>query len=142
MRSLTAVGYLRAMAAYWLIFGLITTFYPALMDLFQTTEGIAAKTAFSDHVWMHGGLDILSVSILVFALSLAPASISALMLRAAGLAALMPAIAIAISLLATPYWNPLFVVAGLGCLAFAVGGVVLAGRTSGRPTASVASPAA
>lgn len=141
MRSLTAVGYLRAMAAYWLIFGLITTFYPALMDLFQTTKGVAAKTAFSDHVWMHGGLDILSVSILVFALSLAPASINALMLRAAGLAALMPAIAIAASLLATPYWNPLFVVAGLGCLAFAVGGFVLAGRTAGRPAVSVTSPA-
>ena len=32
------------MAAYWLVFGLITTFYPALMDLFQTAEGVAAKS--------------------------------------------------------------------------------------------------
>ncbi len=100
------------------------------MDLFQTAEGVAAKTAFSDHVRMHGGLDILSVSVLVFALSMVPASINALLLRAVGTAALMPVIAIASSLLATPYWNPLFIVAGVGCLAFAVGGFVLAGRTS------------
>ncbi len=130
MRNVTAVVYLKAMAAYWAVFGLITTFYPGLMDLFQTAEGVAAKTTFSDHVWMHGGLDILSVSILVFALSMSPISINSLMLRAVGLAALMPVIAIASSLLATPYWNPLFVIAGLGCLAFAVGSFVIAGRTS------------
>jgi hypothetical protein len=130
MRTLTAVVYLRAAAAYWLIFGLITTFYPALMDLFQTAEGVAAKTNFSDHVWMHGGFDILSFSILVFALSLTPASTNAFMLRAVGTAALMPVIAIGYSLLGTSYWNPLFAIAGLGCLAFAVGGFVLAGRIS------------
>jgi hypothetical protein len=112
--------YLKAMAAYWLVFGLITVFYPSLMDLFQTGDGVAAGTAFSDHVWTHGGFDILSVSILVFALS--QSSIGPVMLRAAGIAALMPTIAISYSLVATPYWNPLFIVAGIGCLAFAVGG--------------------
>jgi hypothetical protein len=112
------------MAAYWLVFGLITIFYPRLMDLFQTSAGVGAGTLFSDHVWMHGGFDILSVSILVFALSLT--SVSRLMLRAAGVAALMPTLAIAYSLVATPYWNPLFVVAGVGCLAFAIGGFLFA----------------
>ena len=120
--------YLKAMAVYWLVFGLITIFYPSLMNLFQSAEGIAAHTALSDHIWMHGGFDILSVSILVFALS--QASISRLMLRAVGVAAFMPAIAIGYSLAATPYWNPLFIVAGVGCLAFAVGGFVFANRVS------------
>ena len=77
---------------------------------------------------MHGGFDILSVSILVFALS--QASISRLMLRAVGVAAFMPAIAIGYSLVGTPYWNPLFIVAGIGCLAFAVAGFIFANRFS------------
>jgi hypothetical protein len=120
--------YLKALAVYWLIFGLVTIFYPSLMDLFQSAEGVAAKTKFSDHVWMHGGFDILSVSILAFALSLVP--ISPMTLRAVGLAALMPALAIGYSLAATPYWNPLFIVAGVGCLAFSVGGFLFARRLS------------
>jgi hypothetical protein len=120
--------YLKAMAVYWVIFGLITIFVPSLMNLFQSAEGIAGRTGFSDHVWMHGGFYILSVSVLVFALS--QASLSRLMLRAVGLAALMPAIAIGYSLVATPYWNPLFVVAGVGCLAFGVGGFLFANRLS------------
>lgn len=118
--------FLVAMAAYWLIFGLVTTFHPALMDLFQTREGIAAKTAFSDHVWFHGGLDILSLCVLLFALSTQRPSRT--MLRAAAVAALGPTIAIAWSLAATHWWNPLFVVAGLGCFAFALWGFALAGR--------------
>ncbi len=137
MQNLTPLVYLRAMAAYWLVFGLVTTFSPVVMDLFQTAEGVAAKTPFSNHVWMHGGFDILSVSILLFALSMTPARNNSLLLRAAGAAALMPVIAIGYSLVGTPYWNPLFVVAGLGCLAFAAGGFVLAGRTySEDPTAA------
>lgn len=114
------------MAAYWLVFGLITTFDPALMDLFQTPEGVAAKTAFSNHVWMHGGLDIISVCVLVVAISRMPLTASSL--RAVGLAALMPALAIAWSLVATPYWNPLFIVAGAGCAAFSAGAFVIARR--------------
>ena len=120
--------YLKAMAVYWLVFGLITIFSPSVMNLFQSAEGIAAHSALSDHVWMHGGFDILSVSVLVFALS--QASISPLMLRAVGVAAFMPAIAIGFSLAATPYWNPLFIVAGVGCLAFAVCGFLFANRSS------------
>jgi hypothetical protein len=121
---------LNGMAAYWLVFGLITVFQPALMDLFQTADGVAAKTAFSNHVWMHGGFDILSVSILVFALARAPLTSS--LLRAAGFAGLMPAIAIGWSLAGTPYWNPLFIVAGVGCLAFGLGAFVIAGRLVSR----------
>ncbi len=102
--------YFLSMGAYWLVFGLITTFYVPLMDLFQTAEGVAAKTAFSNHVWFHGGLDILALCVLLFALSTqAP---SRTMLRAAAVAALGPTIAITWSLVATNWWNPLFAVAG------------------------------
>ena len=48
----------------WLIFGLITTFYVPLMDLFQTRRGSPPKTPFSSHVWFHGGLDILALCVL------------------------------------------------------------------------------
>jgi hypothetical protein len=120
--------FLVAMGAYWMVFGLITICAPALMDLFQTPEGVAAKTTFSNHVWMHGGFDIVSFSILLFALSRTSASRG--MLRAVGLAGLMPTTAITISLVATPYWSPLFVVAGLGCLGFSVGAFLLARSAS------------
>ena len=42
--------YFIAMAAFWLVFGLITTFYPALMNMFQTETGINAVTTYSDHI--------------------------------------------------------------------------------------------
>ena len=119
--------YLRLMAVYWLVFGLITIFYPKLMDLFQTDAGINAKTPFSNHVWFHGGWDILALVVLLLALA-RESSVSSRMLRAAALAALMPTIAIGYSLIATPFWNPLFLGAGLGTLAFAVWGFVLAGK--------------
>jgi hypothetical protein len=130
MTTHTARRFLLAMVAYWLVFGLITVFQPALMDLFQTSEGVAAKTAFSNHVWMHGGFDILSVCALVFAIARGP--LSPALLRGAGVAGLMPAIAIAWSLLGTSYWNPLFVVAGAGCLAFGAGALVVAARLGTR----------
>ena len=38
------------MAAFWMVFGLGTTFYPQMMQMFMTPEGIAASTAFSDSV--------------------------------------------------------------------------------------------
>jgi hypothetical protein len=126
MTEKRARQFLVAMVAYWLVFGLITVLDPALMDLFQTPAGVGAKTAFSSHVWMHGGFDILSVCVLVFAISRGP--LSPARLRAVGVAALMPTMAIAWSLLATPYWSPLFIVAGAGCLAFAAGAFVIAGR--------------
>jgi hypothetical protein len=118
--------YLICLTLFWLVFGLITTFYPQLMDLFQTEEGVKASTAFSNHVWRHDGLDILAVCILLFSLS--QQTVSRNMLRAAALATLMPAIAIAYSLIATPYWNTLFIGAGLACFAFVIWGIVLAGR--------------
>ena len=126
MRFADPRTYFLSMGAYWLIFGLITTFYVRLMNLFQTAEGVTANTAFSNHVWFHGGLDILALCVLLFALSTQPPSRT--MLRAAALAALGPTIAITWSLVATSWWNPLFAVAGLGCLAFAVWGFLLSER--------------
>ena len=131
MRFAEPRTYFLSMGVFWLIFGLITTFYPPLMDLFQTPEGVAAKTAYSNHVWRHDGLDILSLCVLVFALSTQPPSRT--MLRAAALAALGPLIGIAWSLLATNWWSPLFVVPGLACLGFAVWGFLLSNRV-GAPT--------
>jgi hypothetical protein len=121
--------FLLAFVAYWLVFGLITVFFPGLMDLFQTPEGVGAKSVFSNHVWMHGGFDILSVCALVFAISRLPPT--AAMMRAVGVAASMPTIAIAWSIVVTPFWSPLFIVAGAGCLAFAVGSFVIATRLAG-----------
>jgi hypothetical protein len=124
MRVTEPRTYFLSMGVFWLVFGLITTFYPSLMDLFQTAEGVAAKTAFSNHVWFHNGLDIIALCVLLFALSTqAP---SRTMLRAAAVAALGPTIAITWSLVATSWWNPLFVVAGLGCFGFSVWGFLLA----------------
>ena len=126
MRFADPRTYFLSMGAYWLVFGLITTFYVRIMGLFQTAEGVAAKTAFSNHVWFHGGLDILALCVLLFALSTLPPSRT--MLRAAAVAALGPTIAIVWSLVATSWWNPLFAVAGLGCFGFAVWGFLLANR--------------
>jgi hypothetical protein len=114
------------MAAFWLVFGLITTFYPRLMELFMTDEGKDATGEFSDQVWLHGGLDILSVSVLLAALSMVPST--RVTLGAAAVAALMPTAAILYTLLATSYWSALFLVPGAGTLAFAVWGFALARR--------------
>jgi hypothetical protein len=119
-------NYFLAMAAYWIVFGLITIFYPALMDLFQTEAGINAKTAFSNHVWMHGGFDILSLCIVLLALS--RETVSRNVVRATALAALMPTTAITWSLVGTSYWSPLFIVAGAGCFAFVAWGFWLAAK--------------
>lgn len=136
MRLSDSRSYFLAMGSYWLVFGLITTFYAPLMDLFQTPEGVAAKSAFSNHVWFHGGLDILSLCALLFALSMVPPSRT--LLRAAALAALGPTIAIAWSLIATPWWNPLFAVAGLGCFSFAVWGFMLSNQLGRSTTPALA----
>jgi hypothetical protein len=134
-----ARAYLVGAATYWLIFGLITTFYPKLMDLFQTPEGVAAKTVFSDHVWFHGGLDIIAFSIVLLFLS--RENVSARMLRGTGLAALMPVLAIGFSYAATPFWKPVFLVAGAGCLGFALWGFSLARRVERDAEAVLTSPA-
>src|SRR5579872_1117512 len=100
--------YLRLLAVFYLVFGLITTFYPRLMHLFMTQRGIDASTSFSTNVWMHDGLDIISVAVLLFAIStLAP---SQLVLGAAAVVAVMPVIAILYSLAATSFWSLLFLV--------------------------------
>jgi NhaP-type Na+/H+ or K+/H+ antiporter len=119
--------YFLAMAIFWLIFGLITAFYPALMNLFQTDAGINAVTTYSDHVWQHDGFDIIAISVLLFALS--RETVSRNMLRAAAVVALLATIAIISSLFTTAYWNKFFLVPGLSCFAFAVWGFSLAGKT-------------
>ena len=118
--------YFIAMAAFWFIFGLITTFCPALMNMFQTETGTGAVTTYSDHVWRHDGFDILSISVLFFALS--RETVSRNMLKAAAVVALLVTSAILISLFTTSYWNMLFLVPGLCCFAFAVWGFRLAAR--------------
>jgi hypothetical protein len=115
------------MAAFWFIFGMITAFFPALMNMFQTETGINAVTTYSDHVWQHDGFDIFAISVLFFALSREAASRN--MIRAGAIVAMLVTIAIASSLLTTPYWNMLFIVPGMSCLAFAVWGFMLAAKT-------------
>ena len=115
-----------AMAIFWLGFGLGTTFYPRMMQLFMTPAGIAASTAFSDQVWLHGGLDILSVCLLLVALSTVSATKTTLRLVAA--VGLLPTAAIVYTLVATPFWTPLFLVPALGCFGFAAYGFWLAHR--------------
>ena len=118
--------YFTSMGAYWLVFGLITILFPKMMDMFQSETGVGAKTTFSDHVWLHGGFDIVALCVLLFALS--REAVSRNILRATAIAALMPTIAITYSLFGTSFWNPLFIVAGLGCFAFVVWRFVLASK--------------
>ncbi|TMI88010.1 MAG: hypothetical protein E6H08_18465 [Bacteroidetes bacterium] len=118
--------YFIAMAAFWLIFGLITAFYPALMNLFQTETGVSAVTTYSDHIWRHDGFDIIAISVLLFALS--HETVSRNMLRATAIVALLATIVIISSIPSTPYWNMLFLVPGLGCFAFVIWGFVLAAK--------------
>jgi hypothetical protein len=118
--------YFIAMGAFWFVFGIITTFYPVLMNMFQTDTGISAVTTYSDHVWRHDGFDILAISVLLFALS--REGVSRNILGAATIVALLVTIAIISSLLTTPYWNMLFLVPGVSCLAFAIWGFMLAAK--------------
>ena len=120
--------YFIAMGAFWLVFGLIATFFPALMNMYQTEAGINAITPYSNHVWLHEGFDILSVSVLLFALSRQAANKT--MIRAAAIVPLLVTIAIATSLLTTDYWNKLFLFPGFCCLAFSVWGFKLAGKAT------------
>jgi hypothetical protein len=115
------------MAAFWFIFGLITMFYPPLMNMFQTEIGVNAVTAYSNHVWRHDGFDILAISVLLFALS--RETVSRNMLRASAIVALLVTVAILSSLVTTDYWNSLFLVPGISCFAFSVWGFMLAAKT-------------
>ena len=128
--------YLTAMAIYWLGFGLGTSFYPRMMQLFMTPDGITASTAFSDQVWLHGGMDILSVCLLLLALSTVSATKTTLRLAAA--VGLLPTAAILYTLVATPFWTPLFLIPALGCFGFAAYGFWLARSV---PTATAQSTA-
>ena len=123
--NLTKV-YFITMAAFWLVFGIITTFFPTLMNMFQTETGINAVTVYSDNIWRHDGFDIIAISVLLFALSRETASRN--ILRATAVVALLVTIAIISSILTTQYWNMLFLVPGLSCFAFAVWGFILAAK--------------
>lgn len=115
--------YFIAFAIYWGGFGLVTTFYPALMDLFLSNEGIKASTDFSNHVWMHGGFDILALVIVLLALS--KENVSKNTIIATAFAALLPTIAIFYSLIFIPYWSALFLGSGLGTLLFFAWGLTI-----------------
>jgi hypothetical protein len=123
--------FFKSMAAFWLLFGLGTTFYPRMMQMFMTPQGIAASTDFSDQVWLHEGLDILSVSLLLLALSTVPATKNTL--RLAATVGLLPTAAVVYTLAATPFWTPLFLVPAAGCFAFSVYGFTLARRLPAAP---------
>ena len=114
------------MSVFWLLFGLGTTFYPRMMQLFMTPAGRSASTPFSDQVWLHGGLDILSVCLLLVALSTVSATKTTL--RLAATVGLLPTAAIIYTLIATPFWAPVFLVPALGCFGFAAYGFWLAAR--------------
>src|SRR5438045_9784457 len=116
--------YFIAMGAFWFVFGIITTFCPVLLNMFQTETGINAVTTYSDHIWRHDGFDIIAISVLLFALS--HEIVSRNILRAAAVVALLVTIAIISSIFTTPYWNMLFLVPGVSCLAFAVLALMLA----------------
>jgi hypothetical protein len=128
MKSNNAKLYYLAFSIFYLVFGLITIFYPKLMQLFQTAEGIAANTSFSDNIWLHEGMDIVSVALLGFALSSQQAS--AAMLRTIAIVAIMPAIAIIYSCLTTPFWSGLFFVPCIFCLGFTIWGFSLAAKVN------------
>ena len=74
-------------------------------------------------MWRHEGLEILSVCLLLLALSKLRATQTTMRLAAA--VGLMPAIAVVYALLTTPFWKPAFLVPGAACFAFAVYGFVL-----------------
>lgn len=120
--------YFIAMGAFWFIFGIITTFFPSLMNMFLTSEGINSTTTYSDHVWRHDGFDILSISVFFFALSRETASRN--MIRAGAIVALLVTVAIFSSLLTTQYWNMLFIVPGITCLGFTIWGFRLTSKVN------------
>ena len=122
----TAKVYFMAMAAFWLVFGLIATFSPSLMNMFQTENGIKSATTYSNHIWLHDGIDILSISVLLFAISRERSSRN--LLRASAIVALLVTFVIIYAILSTSYWNLLFLVPGICCFVFAIWGFRLAGR--------------
>jgi hypothetical protein len=128
--------FLTAMAIFWLLFGLGTTFYPRLLQLFMTPAGVGASTAFSDQVWLHGGLDILSVCLLLVALSTVPSTKTTL--RLAATVGLLPAAAIVYTTAFTAFWTPIFLIPAAACLGFAAYGFWLARLAPVAPAPSAA----
>ena len=125
-KSNWAKVYLVAMSIFYLGFGMITLFYPKMMQMFQSPEGIAAGSSFANNIWMHEGLDILSVALILFVLS--RNAVTPAILRTAAIVALMPFIAIVYSYFATPFWTALFFGPAVFCLIFSGWGFVLAAQ--------------
>lgn len=94
-----------------------------VIELFMTDRGQDAGTAFSRNVWLHDGLDILAVSLLLFVLS--TMAITRKTLLGAATVALAPVAAILYSLLATDFWSPLFLIPAAAAAAFAVYGFLV-----------------
>ena len=120
--------YFRAYAVFWLIFGLIATFFPVVLNLFLSEQGIAATTPFSNHVWMHGGIDILSLTVVLFALSTMN-NVPKIVTIAVAIAALGPTAAIFQSLFFTEFWTYLFLVTGISTLMFSIWGFLIAAKS-------------
>ena len=119
-----ARNYFRVLALFWLTFGVITIFYPRFMQLFMTQRGEDASSEFADNLWLHDGLDILAVSILLLLLSTMP--ITQASLRAAAVVSLIPVIAIVYSVVATPFWSELFLLPAAAALGLSIWGLSLA----------------
>lgn len=120
--------YLGAMAALWLVFGVITIFYPPLMELFMTERGREADTAFSRQLWIHEGFDILAVALLLFILS--RMTITAMTLRAAAAVVLFPTAAILYTIITTPFWSVAFLILAVVMVGLALYGFALARSAS------------
>lgn len=118
--------FLRVVAVYYFGFAFICTFYPKLMELFQTPLGLASNSAFANHVWFHGGLDIFSLVLLIASLSIG--NISARTIKTISAVLLFPAFATFYSYFSTDYWTPLFLGIGIVCIILSIWGVWLAGR--------------
>jgi len=116
--------YLRTMAVFWMMVGLSGILNPASMDSFHSEIGLEESSSFSDHVWFHGGLDILSWAIILFAISFE--KISRRMTYIIAISALGPTFASVYSVLFTPFWTNMFFISGLMAFLFFVWGIVIA----------------
>ena len=98
------------------------------MDSFHSNAGLAASTAFSDHAFFHGGMDIIAWAIILFALSFETASRR--MILVVALSALAPTAAIVYSVFFTPYWTSMFLVSASMAFAFSAWGLFIFSTTA------------
>ena len=116
-----------AMAAFWFVLRSRHDVLPAHdADVHDACGHRGVDAIFRSSLVAHGGLDILSVCLLLVALSTVPATKTTL--RLAATVGLLPVAAMVYTLVATPFWSPLFLVPAVGCFGFAIYGFLLAGR--------------